>query len=84
MDQELDIVVEPDLSGWFLKDEESFAQSRALGIFTEKQTKTIGAKAQQVIERIRTKAPPFNSDWVDWYPPLEWPIPDLLEGWNSV
>jgi len=83
MDQDLDIVVEPDLSKWVWKDESRFAQARDLGIFSEQQARQIRAEGERVIQRIRAKAAPFDGDWERWFPPAEWPIPSLLEGWDE-
>jgi len=84
MDQELDIVVKPDLSEWVWKDESRFAKAQEMGIFSEQQACEIRAEGERVIQRIRAKAPPFNNGWENWFPPAEWPIPSLPEGWDKL
>jgi predicted RNA-binding protein associated with RNAse of E/G family len=83
LDQELDIVVKPDLS-WFWKDSEHLAQAQAIGLFSSEQVKEIRREAQRVIEKIRCKAEPFDRSWSDWQAPVDWKNPGLPEGWDKV
>lgn len=84
MDQELDIVVKPDLSEWGWKDEASFEKARELKLFSEDEAGQIRAEGAKMILRIETKELPFNRGWEKWYPPVEWPVPSLPEGWDSL
>jgi hypothetical protein len=84
MDQELDIVVSPDLSEWTWKDEERFQRDEEMGLVSALQAREIRAEAERVIGRIRAKASPFNEGWEDWRPPSEWPIPCLPDGWDKL
>jgi predicted RNA-binding protein associated with RNAse of E/G family len=84
MDQELDIVVKPDLSGWVWKDEEEFQKDVETGLTTPGQAREIRAEAGLVLERVRAKASPFSDGWETWHPPAGWPIPSLPVGWDKV
>ena len=84
MDQDLDIVVKPDLSEWVWKDKESFARAQELGIFSDQQAREIRAEGERVIERVRTQTFPFNGGWENWFPDPEWPIPCLPKGWDKL
>ena len=84
MDQELDIIVKPDLSGWVWKDEESFQNDVETGLITPDQAREIRAEAERVLERVRAKASPFGDGWEAWHPPAGWPIPSLPEGWDKI
>ena len=84
MDQSLDIVVKPDLSGWVWKDEEEFQEEVEVGLFSPDQAREIRAEAERVLERVRAKASPFGDGWETWHPPAGWPIPLLPEGWDRV
>ncbi len=84
MDQELDIIVKPDLSGWVWKDEESFQNDVEIGLTTPDQARVIRAEAERVLELVRAKASPFSDGWETWHPPAGWPIPSLPEGWDKV
>ena len=84
MDQDLDIVVKPDLSGWVWKDEEWFQRRQEIGLLSDRQAREIKAEGERVIERVRVKASPFGDGWEDWFPSPGWPVPRLLEGWDRV
>ena len=83
LDQELDIVVSPDLS-WRWKDHESLKQAQQLGLFPPEQVRAILHEGQQVVESIQSKAVPFDGSWNTWRPPSEWSVPCLPDGWDRV
>jgi hypothetical protein len=84
MDQDLDIVVSPDLSGWQWKDEALFRRRRELGLISEQEAGRIRAEGERVIERIRARASPFGDGWEDWIPPPGWAVPELPAGWDRI
>jgi hypothetical protein len=84
MDQDLDIVVKPDLSGWVWKDEEWFQRRQEIGLLSNCQAREIRAEGERVIERVRAKASPFGDGWEDWFPSPKWPVPSLPDGWDEV
>ena len=77
MDQDLDIVVGPDLSEWHWKDEESFRRGIEIGLFSDQQVREIHAEGERVIAQIRAKVSPFGDGWEDWVPDPAWPVPEL-------
>ena len=84
MDQELDINVTPDLSRWTWKDEEHLTRAHRDGRFSMAQVNAIRAEGERVITRIQSKASPFSDGWETWTPPREWPLPNLLDGWDRI
>lgn len=84
MDHALDIVVKPDLSAWVWKDEDHFQWDQEVGLISSQEVREIRAEGGRVIERIRTRASPFNEGWENWFPPPEWPSPDLPKGWDQL
>jgi hypothetical protein len=84
MDQDLDIVVSPDLSTWSWKDEEPFRHGIEIGLFTNQQVREIRAEGKRVIERVRAKASPFDDGWEDWVPDPAWPVPELPQAWDQI
>ena len=61
-DHALDIVVRPD-GHWYWKDEDDFAEARALGAFSDEEAAAIRAEGERVIaER------PWPTGWEDWRP----------------
>ena len=83
LDQELDIVVSPDLT-WRWKDAEHLVQAQSIGLFSPEQVNAIRQEGRQVIEDIQAKVSPFDGSWNNWKPPTDWPIPGLPEGWDWV
>ncbi len=84
MDQELDIIVKPDLCGWVWKDEDEFQKDVETGLTSPDQACEIRAEAERALERVRAKASPFSDGWETWHPPAGWPIPSLPEGWDKL
>ena len=62
-DQALDILVDPD-GTWRWKDEDDFAETQALGVWTPEEAAAIRAEGERVIA-----ARPWPSGWEDWRPP---------------
>ena len=75
MDHFLDIIVSADLSTWRWKDEDHFARIQELGWITPDEAAAIRAEGEMIIDRMRTKAPPFSESWPTWRPDPAWPIP---------
>jgi uncharacterized protein len=84
MDHELDIVIRPDRSGWYWKDEEAFNKMVAVGVFSAEEALTIRAEGEQVIQQALRGEPPFCEGWENWSPPAEWLIPKLPQGWDKI
>jgi predicted RNA-binding protein associated with RNAse of E/G family len=61
-DQALDILVDPD-GTWRWKDEDDFAETQALGVWTPEEAAAIRAEGERVIG-----ARPWPSGWEDWRP----------------
>jgi hypothetical protein len=84
MDQELDVVIDPDLSAWRWKDEDETEVAVRLGHFTASDAARFRREAAAQIERIVRGSPPFDRDWRSWRPDPAWPIPELPTGWDRV
>jgi hypothetical protein len=80
----LDIVIPPDFSEWRWKDEDDFQEAVALGVYTAVQARTIRAEGEAVIRQMQAGSAPFGDGWERWTPPLEWLIPGLPPGWDSL
>lgn len=83
MDQDLDIVVQPDAHEWRWKDEDVMQQGLEMGIYTAQQVHDIRAEGERVIENIQRRAAPFDNRWLDWVPDADWPVPELPTGWDQ-
>lgn len=84
MDQTLDIVIAADLSAWWWKDEDEFAEAQAKGIYSPEQARAIRAEGERVIEVVRAGGPPFSDGWERWRPDPGWSLPTLPAGWDAL
>lgn len=75
-DHVLDIVVDSD-GTYRLKDEDELEFAREAGMFSDEKIARIRAAANSAIDDIRAWAFPFDSDYPDFQPDPDWPMPDL-------
>jgi uncharacterized protein DUF402 len=83
LDQELDIVVEPDRS-WHFLDEDEFAEAQRLGVLRPEEATAVLAEAERLVGRIERWEAPFCDGWENWRPDPAWRPPRLPEGWEAV
>ena len=81
-DQELDIVAWPDLSAWWWKDEDRFAERIERGLLSREQADAVRREGERVIADLEARRRPFDEPWRAWRPDPEWPVPYLPEGWD--
>jgi hypothetical protein len=80
----LDIVISPDRSSWYWKDEDEFGEAEVIGVYSPEQARSIRAEGERVIRLLDTNASPFCDGWEDWIPPSEWGLPVLPPGWEDL
>jgi Protein of unknown function (DUF402) len=73
----LDLVVEPDLSGYAWKDEDEYAQARRIGLIDDALHARVDAARQQVLALIQAGQGPFAENWSAWQRQPDWPLPVL-------
>jgi hypothetical protein len=83
-DQELDVEAAPDLSSWWWKDEDKFAERIELGLLTPGQGHEVRCEGERVIADLVARRRPFDEPWSDWRPDSAWPIPSLPDGWDAL
>jgi predicted RNA-binding protein associated with RNAse of E/G family len=83
LDQELDLLIGPDLR-WRWKDEDHLARCVELGRYSAEQAAEIRRVGQRVVQRIESRAAPFDEPWPDWRAPNDWPMPELPDDWASL
>jgi len=83
VDQDLDIVVAPDLT-WQWKDEDEFAERLALPErYWVPDEEAVWAEGRRVIKRIEAAEFPFDGTWTDFRPNPSWTAPtELPPGWD--
>jgi predicted RNA-binding protein associated with RNAse of E/G family len=83
LDQWLDIIIRPDLSEWYWKDEDEFAEAIDLGLISKENAAYMRAEGERVAKWIQSGESPFNG-WEKWRPDSSWQIPVLPEGWDNI
>lgn len=83
VDQDLDVVVRPDLS-WAWKDEEEFAERLAFGRhYWVSDPAAVRAEGERVVKQVEAGHFPFDGTWCDFRPDPGWVTPDELPvGWD--
>ncbi len=84
MDQVLDIVISPDRSDWYWKDEGEFNEAISCGVYTPSTAQAIRLEGESVITSLVNNVSPFCDSWDDWTPPAEWHLPVFPHGWETV
>ena len=83
LDQFLDIIIKPDLSSWFWKDEDEFTEAIELGIVPKDKAAALRKEGKRVANWIQSGNSPFNG-WEKWSPDPAWQVPVLPDGWDKV
>ncbi|MEV0728955.1 DUF402 domain-containing protein [Polymorphospora sp. NPDC050346] len=83
VDQDLDVVVRPDLS-WQWKDEEEFVERLAFpDHYWVRDAEEVRAEGKRVIALAEAGAFPFDGTWCDFVPDPGWHPPAALpDGWD--
>jgi hypothetical protein len=84
VDHALDVVIELDRSSWRWKDEEELAEAVRDGLFTPEEAADFRAWGERAVDRVLSREPPFDRDWLGWRPDPGWPRPKLPAGWDRV
>ncbi|MBO8191763.1 DUF402 domain-containing protein [Streptomyces oryzae] len=78
-DLTVDLVVDPDLTGWQWKDEDEYAHVRRLGIVTDTEHRAVDAARDQALAMLTERTGPFadTAAWTAWRWNRAWPTPRL-------
>ncbi|MFD9687346.1 DUF402 domain-containing protein [Kitasatospora sp. NPDC059088] len=80
----VDLVVEPDLSKYYWKDTDEYAQGRRLGLVDDSQHKQVEAARERVLVLLQEQTAPFTGVWPRWSPDPAWPNPQLPAGADQL
>jgi hypothetical protein len=73
----IDLVAEPDLSGWRWKDEDEYAQARRIGVIDAAEAAQIEAARERAVTLIESRGGPLAGEWSSWQADPAWPLPTL-------
>jgi len=83
IDQLLDIIVYPDLSEWYWKDEDELEEAVSIGLISYQKALKLRVEGEKVIQWLQSGTSPFNG-WENWRPDPSWQIPILPLGWDTI
>jgi hypothetical protein len=84
MDQTLDIVVSPDLSGWRWKDEDELKEAIDGGVYPASIDVELRSEGQKAAKRLLDRQPPLDQPWEDWRPDPAWRLPERPDAWDAL
>lgn len=73
----IDLVAEPDLSGWHWKDEDEYARGQETGLFGAAEVAQIEAARERAVALVERRGGPFGQQWASWRADPAWPLPGL-------
>jgi len=83
LDEDLDVLIEPDRSAWRWKDEEDVALGVELGLYAPEDVDRFHAEGARGRDRVLDREPPFDREWASWRPDPAWGVPALPDGWRD-
>jgi hypothetical protein len=80
----LDVVIEADLTGWKLKDEEELDWAVKRGDYTPAEAAAIRAEALGALDLVLRSVQPYGQQWTSWRPDPAWTLPALPATWREA
>jgi hypothetical protein len=84
MDHMLDVVIDPDLSGWKWKDEDELAGAVRVGYYTPEEAACIRRNGEYAVSLITGERRQLYEQWMDWRPDPAWKLPLLPSRWDQM
>jgi hypothetical protein len=84
LDQELDILVNRELSECAWKDEEKFANAQRGQRIPLHQAAHVRQVGEDIVARIKAQQLSLPQRWINWQPSPCWPIPHMPLGWERI
>jgi predicted RNA-binding protein associated with RNAse of E/G family len=82
-DHLLDVVFQPDLGEWEIKDEDELAEAGQLGVYSDDEVKEVLAAAEEAIQNIITGGSSILEKWATWAAPKSWGVRGMPSNWNA-
>jgi Protein of unknown function (DUF402) len=84
LDQELDIVINRELSNWSWKDEAQFLDAQRRGRIPVEQAAYVRRVGEDILEQLQAGRLTLPEPWRHWRPPEQWAIPPIPHDWHVL
>jgi Protein of unknown function (DUF402) len=84
LDQELDIVINRELTEWIWKDEEQFLDAQRRGCIPVQQAAHVRRVGENILEQLQAGRLTLPEPWRHWRPPKQWDIPPIPHDWHVI
>jgi Protein of unknown function (DUF402) len=84
LDQELDVIISPDLATWRWKDDDKFEVLAQRGIIPPERARFLRGLADEVVQTRHQAGSLFTLGWDRWTPPSHWRVPSIPDKWDTV
>jgi uncharacterized protein DUF402 len=84
LDQELDIVINRELTAWHWKDEEQFLDAQRHGCIPVEQAAHVRRVGENILEQLQAGRLTLPEPWRHWRPPEQWDIPPIPHDWHVI
>jgi hypothetical protein len=84
LDQELDIVINQELTEWRWKDEEQFLDAQRRGRIPMQQAAHVRRVGETIVEQLQARCLTLPEAWRHWRPPEQWDVPPIPHDWHVI
>jgi protein associated with RNAse G/E len=84
LDQELDIVINSNLTAWSWKDEEKFLDAQKRHRISTEQAVWVRQVGEDIVYQLESEKFTLPTDWINWKPQVSWTVPRLPRRWQDV
>jgi len=84
LDQELDIIINRDLTEWHWKDEEQFLDTQQRGCIPVEQAAHVRRVGENLLQQLQAGHLALPGPWRHWRPPEQWDIPPIPHDWHVI
>jgi hypothetical protein len=84
LDQELDIVINRELTAWHWKDEAQFLDAQRRGRISVEQAAHVRHVGEDILEQLQAGRLTLLEPWRHWSPPEQWAIPPIPHDWHVI
>jgi hypothetical protein len=84
LDQELDIVINRELTTWSWKDEEKFIDAQRRRRIPVEQAAHVRRVGESIVQQLKARSMKLLEPWRHWRPPQQWAIPPIPRDWHVI